>query len=164
MHKSEVSRVYVGKMWDEDARIALIVGRFNHLVVDRLVEGALDTLGRHGVKPSNVSLAWVPGAFEIPLVAQRLAASGTADAVICLGAVIRGATPHFEHVAGPCASGVMQVGLATAIPVVFGVLTCDTVEQAFERAGCKAGNKGSDAAMTAIEMVQLLKSLPTKAT
>jgi 6,7-dimethyl-8-ribityllumazine synthase len=151
-------------MWGEGARFALVVGRFNALIVERLVDGALDTLSRHGVRPADVSMAYVPGAFEIPLVARRLAEGGEVDAVICLGAVIRGATPHFDLVAGPCAQGIMQAGLTSARPVVFGVLTCDTVEQAFERAGCKAGNKGSDAALTAIEMVQLLKSLPTKAT
>lgn len=162
MDNSQVGTVYEGQMSGQGARIALVVGRFNSLVVERLVQGATDTLRRHGVAAKDVHLAWVPGAFEIPLVAKRLAESGAFDAVICLGAVIRGATPHFDYVAGPCAQGVMQAGLSAAIPVVFGVLTCDTVEQAFDRAGCKAGNKGSDAALTAIEMVQLLKSLPKK--
>jgi 6,7-dimethyl-8-ribityllumazine synthase len=144
-------------------RVALVVGRFNSLVVERLVQGATDTLRRYAVDASDVQLAYVPGAFEIPLVAKRFAESGHFDAVICLGAIIRGATPHFDYVAGPCAQGVMQAGLAAAVPVVFGVLTFDTLEQAFDRAGGKAGNKGSDAALTAIEMVQLVQVLPKKA-
>jgi 6,7-dimethyl-8-ribityllumazine synthase len=141
-------------------RFALVAARFNQVVVDPLVAGALDALKRHGVAEDAVDLVRVPGSFEIPVVAQRLAGSGGYSAVICLGAVIRGETDHYEHVAGAAASGVAQAALATGVPVIFGILTCDTLEQALNRAGGKAGNKGFDAAMTAIEMVNLAKQLP----
>jgi 6,7-dimethyl-8-ribityllumazine synthase len=144
-------------------RMAIVVGRFNHFITDRLLEGALDGLRRHGVDVSAVSVAWVPGGFEIPLAAKRLANSGQFDAVICLGAVIRGSTPHFDYVAGEAAKGVAHAAWETEVPVVFGVLTTDTIEQAVERAGTKAGNKGYEAAATAIEMANLLKVLPKKA-
>lgn len=140
-------------------RVAVIAARFNALVVDPLVAGAHDTLVRHGVRDDNITLYKVPGAFEIPMLAKKLAGSGQYDAVLALGAVIRGATPHFDHVCNQAAAGVMKAGLETQIPVVFGVLTTDTIEQAMERAGSKAGNKGADAALTAIEMCNLLESL-----
>jgi len=151
-----------GQLTGAGLRVAIVAARFNEFITSKLVGGAVDTLLRHGADDAAIDLAWVPGAFEIPLLAQRLAASGKYDTVICLGAVIRGATPHFDYVAAEVAKGVGQVGLATGLPVVFGVLTTDTIEQAIERAGSKAGNKGSDAAMAAIEMVSLLKALPGK--
>ena len=141
-------------------RFAVVAGRFNELVVERLVKGCLDALSRHGVDTdARVDVIWVPGSFEIPLVCRKAAASGRYDAVIALGAVIRGATPHFDHVAGGAASGVMRASMDTGVPVIFGVLTTDTIEQAIERAGTKAGNKGFDAALAAVEMVTLGKAL-----
>jgi len=151
-----------GQLNGAGLRVAIVAARFNEFITSKLVGGAVDTLVRHGADDGAIDIAWVPGAFEIPLLAQRLAASGRYDTVICLGAVIRGATPHFDYVAAEVAKGVGQVGLATGLPVVFGVLTTDTIEQAIERAGSKAGNKGADAAMAAIEMVSLLKALPGK--
>ncbi|RMF18429.1 MAG: 6,7-dimethyl-8-ribityllumazine synthase [Gammaproteobacteria bacterium] len=139
-------------------RYALVVGRFNEFVVGSLQEGAIDALRRHGVADNQIKLYKVPGAFEIPVLVKRLAESGQFDAVIALGAVIRGGTPHFEYVAGECAKGLGQVALSTGVPVSFGVLTVDTIEQAIERAGTKAGNKGAEAAMSAYEMVSLIKS------
>ena len=141
------------------ANFALVVSRFNSFIVDSLQQGAIDTLQRHGVPESGITVVKVPGAFEMPLVTKRLAESGKYDAVIALGAVIRGGTPHFDYVAGECAKGIGQVGLNSDLPVIFGVLTTDTIEQAIERAGTKAGNKGADAAMTAIELVSLLRKL-----
>ncbi len=141
------------------ARFAIVASRFNHFVVDRLVEGAVDALARHGEKPQNVTLVRVPGAWELPIVARRLAASKKVDAVIALGAVIRGATPHFEYVAGEAAKGLAAAAHSSAVPIVFGVLTTETIEQAIERAGTKAGNKGWDAAVSAIEMVALGRAL-----
>lgn len=142
-----------------DMSIAVVAGRFNHFIVDELVSGARDALARQGIDESRQALVWVPGAFEIPLAADRLAASGKYDAVIALGAVIRGGTPHFDFVAGECASGLTRVSLDHGVPVTFGVLTTDTVEQALERAGTGEGNKGYDAAMTAIEMVETLRAV-----
>jgi len=141
------------------ANFALVVSRFNSFIVDSLQQGAIDTLQRHGVPESGITVVKVPGAFEMPLVTKRLAESGKYDAVISLGAVIRGGTPHFDYVAGECAKGIGQVGLNSDLPVIFGVLTTDTIEQAIERAGTKAGNKGADAAMTALELVSLLRKL-----
>jgi 6,7-dimethyl-8-ribityllumazine synthase len=143
----------------QGARFAVVAARFNELIVERLVEGALDALRRHGVPDANVVLARAPGAFELPLLCQRLAASGKVDAVIALGCVIRGATPHFDYVAGEAAKGCGSVAMATGVPVAFGVLTTETIEQAVERAGTKAGNKGADAALAAIEMVSLGRAL-----
>ncbi len=140
------------------ARFAIVVSRFNEFITEKLLAGALDALKRHGANMEQVAVAWCPGAFEAPLVVKKLAASGDYDAVICLGAVIRGATPHFDYVAGQAASGVTQVMLQTEVPVLFGVLTTDTIEQAIERAGTKAGNKGAESAVAAIEMVNLLKA------
>lgn len=138
-------------------RVGIVVSRFNGFIAERLLEGALDALIRHGAADGDISVVRVPGAFEIPLVAQKLAGSGKYDAIICLGAVIRGATPHFDYVAAEVSKGVAQVSLKTGVPVAFGVLTTDSIEQAVERAGTKAGNKGFDAAMTAIETANLLK-------
>lgn len=141
------------------ARFALVAARFNSFVVDKLVAGAEDALRRHGVAEQDITLIRVPGAWELPLAVQRAATSGRFDAVLALGAVIRGGTPHFEYVAGECSKGLGQVQASSGVPVAFGVLTVDTIEQAIERAGTKAGNKGVDAAMTAIEMVSLLRQL-----
>jgi 6,7-dimethyl-8-ribityllumazine synthase len=141
-------------------RIGVVAGRFNDHVTKPLLEGALVTLDECGVAPSDVAVHWVPGAFEVPLVARRLAGSGTVDAVVCLGAVIRGDTAHFDYVAGPCAYGVARAALDTGVPVIFGVLTTDNVDQALDRAGGCEGNKGAEAAATAVEMVALLRTLP----
>lgn len=154
-----MSRIYEGKLIGEGLHIGVVASRFNELIVKKLVEGAKDALTRHGVADEDIELAWVPGAFEIPLVAQTMAESKKYDALICLGAVIRGATPHFEYVAAEAAKGIAQVALKTGIPVTFGVLTTDNLEQALERAGTKAGNKGWDAALSAIEMANLLREL-----
>ena len=151
---------YSGQLRGDGLRVAIACGRFNDLITERLLAGARDGLVRHGVDAASITEVWVPGAFELPLVALRLASSGEHDAVICLGAVIRGATGHYEHVAGQCAAGIQRAQLDTGIPVVFGVLTTDTIEQAIERAGTKAGNKGFEAASTAIEMADLLRQLP----
>jgi 6,7-dimethyl-8-ribityllumazine synthase len=143
-------------------RFALIASRFNDVIVDRLVTGALEALKTHGVPDDAIDLVHVSGSFEIPLVAQRLAQSGRYAAVICLGAVIRGETDHYDYVAGAAANGVAQAALNSGVPVIFGILTCDTVEQALQRAGAKSANKGFDAALAAIEMVNLLPKLPRK--
>ena len=138
---------------------ALVVGRWNSFVVEHLLEGALDTLRRHGVSDKQITIVRAPGAFEIPLVCKKIAEKGEADAIIALGAVIRGGTPHFEYVAGECTKGLAMVNMEYGIPVAFGVLTVDTIEQAVERAGTKAGNKGEEAALSALEMVSLLGKL-----
>jgi 6,7-dimethyl-8-ribityllumazine synthase len=148
-----------GKLDASGLSFAIIVGRFNSFISERLLEGALDALLRHGASDADLTVARVPGAFEIPLAAQQLANTGKYDAIICLGAVIRGATPHFDYVAAEVSKGVAQVSLKAAVPIAFGVLTTDTVEQAVERAGTKAGNKGFDAAMTAIETANLLRGM-----
>ncbi len=153
--------VYEGSLTGSGLRIAVVAARFNEAIVGRLVEGATDGLRRHGVE--TIDLAWVPGAFELPLVAGRMAASGSYDAVITLGAVIRGATGHYDFVAGQCAAGTQKAQMDTGVPVIFGVLTTDTIEQAVERAGTKAGNKGFEAASTAIEMANLMAALPKPA-
>jgi 6,7-dimethyl-8-ribityllumazine synthase len=145
--------------WGSDMRIAVVASRFNGFIVEQLVAGAEDALQRQGIEPDRQQIVWVPGAFELPLAADRLAASGCWDAVIALGAVIRGGTPHFDYVAGECAAGLSRVALDRGLPVVFGVLTTDTVEQALERAGTGEGNKGFDAAMAAIEMVATLRAV-----
>ena len=149
--------VIEGKLTAEGLHIGIVAARFNEFITNKLVSGAIDALKRHGVSEENITLAWVPGAFEIPLGAQKMANSHNFDAVICLGAVIRGSTPHFDYVAGEVTKGVAQVSLRTGVPIIFGVLTTENIEQAIERAGTKAGNKGFDAAMTAIEMANLLK-------
>lgn len=150
-------KMYEGKLVAEGLKFGIIVGRFNEFIVGKLLSGALDGLKRHGVEEGDIEVAWVPGAFEIPLTAKKMAKSKKYDAVICLGAVIRGATPHFEYVSSEVSKGIANVSLETETPVIFGVLTTDTIEQAIERAGTKAGNKGYDAAVTAIEMSNLLK-------
>ncbi len=148
-----------GDMIVRDSRFALLVARFNSFVVESLLDGAIDTLKRHGAEEKNLHIIRVPGAFEMPLAAQRLAASGDYDAIIALGAVIRGGTPHFEYVAGECTKGLASVSMQHDIPMAFGVLTVDSIEQAIERAGTKAGNKGGEAALSAIEMVSLFKQM-----
>jgi 6,7-dimethyl-8-ribityllumazine synthase len=154
--------VYEGTFAAPPGRFALVAARFNHFVVEHLVNGALDGLRRHGVNDDALDLLWVPGSFEVPVVAQRLAASGGYAAVLCLGAIIRGDTDHYDHVAAAATRGVAQAGQTTGVPVIFGILTCDTLEQAINRAGAKGGNKGFEAALTAIEMVNLLRQLPPK--
>ena len=148
-----------GKLLAEGQRIGIVAARFNEFITSKLIGGALDAFKRHGGNEVDVDLAWVPGAFEIPLVAKRMASTGKYDAVVCLGAVIRGATPHFDMVANEATKGIANVGLQSGVPVIFGVLTTDSIEQAVERAGTKAGNKGYDAMTTAIEMVNLLKQI-----
>lgn len=142
-----------------DARFCLVAARFNSFIVESLLDGAIDTLKRHGAGEDDITLVRVPGAFEMPLVLEKLAASGEYDAIIALGAVIRGGTPHFEYVAGECVKGMAQVTLKHGVPIAFGVLTVDTIEQAIERAGTKAGNKGAEATLSAIEMVNLLRQI-----
>jgi 6,7-dimethyl-8-ribityllumazine synthase len=150
---------YSGDYSPPAGRFAIVAARFNALVTQALLAGCRDALTRHGVAEDRIDVAWVPGSFEVPLVARRLAAGGRYAAVVCLGCVIRGETSHYDHVAGQAAAGVMQAGLATGVPVIFGILTTDTVEQALNRAGLKSGNKGADAALAAIEMVNLLSRL-----
>lgn len=145
-----------GDFRSNDARYAILVTRFNSFITESLLNGATDALKRHGIKESQMKVYYVPGAYELPLVAKKLAQTGECEAIIALGAVIRGGTPHFDYVAGECAKGLGQVSLDATIPVAFGVLTTDSIEQAIERAGTKAGNKGAEAAMTALEMVNLL--------
>ncbi|BFH13263.1 6,7-dimethyl-8-ribityllumazine synthase [Paenibacillus melissococcoides] len=151
--------VFEGHLVSEGLKYGIVAGRFNEFIVSKLLSGALDALKRHGVKDEEISIAWVPGAFEIPLIAQKMAESGKYDAVITLGAVIRGSTPHFDYVCSETAKGVAQVNMKTGVPTVFGVLTTDSIEQAIERAGTKAGNKGWEAATTAIEMANLTNQL-----
>jgi 6,7-dimethyl-8-ribityllumazine synthase len=153
-------KTFEGNISAEGLRFAIVVSRFNEFISSKLIGGALDALQRHGAKEEQIALVKVPGAFEIPMAAKRLARSGNYDAVICLGAVIRGATPHFDYVASEVSKGIAQVALETSIPVIFGVLTTDSLEQAIERAGAKSGNKGWDAAMAAMEMANLFKSMP----
>ena len=152
-------KIIEGDMLARNARFGIALARFNNFIGDRLLEAAVDTLQRHGAELANIEVVRVPGAFEMPLALRAMAAAKKFDALIALGAVIRGATPHFEYVAGECAKGISQVSQQFDLPVAFGVLTVDTIEQAIERAGTKAGNKGADAALTAIEMVNLLKKL-----
>ena len=153
-----MTKVIEGDFSANTAKFTLVVGRFNSAIVDNLCAGAIDTLRRQGVPEANITVVRVPGAYEMPLAAQRVAAKGGTDAIIALGAVIRGGTPHFDFVAGECSSGLARVSLDHDIPIAFGVLTTDTIEQAVERSGTKAGNKGADVAMTALEMVSLLRN------
>jgi 6,7-dimethyl-8-ribityllumazine synthase len=153
-----MNKTYEGKLIGENLKVGIVISRFNEFITNKLLGGALDALIRHGVSESNIEVAWTPGAFEIPLVAKKMTAKGY-NAVICLGAVIRGSTPHFDYVSAEVSKGVAQVTLSTGIPVIFGVLTTDNIEQAIERAGTKAGNKGFDAAVSAIEMANLLKAI-----
>lgn len=152
-------RIYEGRLTSNNKKYGIVVGRFNEFIGGKLLAGALDALKRHGVNEEEIEIAWVPGAFEIPLAAKKMAKSGKYSAVICLGAVIKGSTPHFDFVSSEVSKGIANVGLETGLPVVFGVLTTDTIEQAIERAGTKAGNKGYDAACTAIEMVNLFDEM-----
>lgn len=154
-----MANIYEGQLRGENLNFAIVVGRFNEFISMRLLEGALDALRRHGAAEERIHIAWVPGAFEIPLVAKKMAESHRFDAVICLGAVIRGATPHFDFVATEVAKGIAQVALQSGVPTIFGVLTTDNIEQAVERAGTKAGNKGFAAAMSAMEMANLTRVL-----
>ena len=150
---------FEGTLVPQDLKVGIVASRFNEFIVSRLLSGCEDTLLRHGVAPDDISVAWVPGAFEIPLIASRMAKSGKFDAVIALGAVIRGSTSHYDYVCSEVSKGVASVALSSDVPVMFGVLTTDTIEQAIERAGCKAGNKGSECAEGAIEMVNLIRAL-----
>ncbi|MFO7895597.1 MAG: 6,7-dimethyl-8-ribityllumazine synthase [Candidatus Cloacimonadales bacterium] len=152
-------KTYEGNLSGKNLRFALVASRFNEFITGKLVAGAVDSLNRHQVAAADISLTWVPGAFEIPLLAQKLAATKDYDAVICLGAVIRGATPHFDYVAAEVTKGIAKVSLDHQLPIIFGVLTTDTIEQAIERAGTKAGNKGFDAATSAIELANLMNSI-----
>ena len=152
-------KILEGNLVAQNIKVALVASRFNEFIVSKLISGAVDGLKRHNVADDDITLAWVPGAFEIPVIASKLAKSGKYDAVICLGAVIRGATSHYDYVCNEVSKGVAHVSLETGIPVLFGVLTTDTIEQAIERAGTKAGNKGYDCALSAIEMVNLSKEI-----
>jgi 6,7-dimethyl-8-ribityllumazine synthase len=154
-----MGRTYTGSLDGRGRRVVIAAARFNRLVTDLLVNGAVEELRRHGVEQADVDLAWVPGAFELPLAAERLAATGRYAGVVAIGAVVRGSTPHFDHVAGQAAAGLAAVTRATGVPVAFGVLTCDTMEQALDRAGGKAGNKGAEAALTVLEMAGLLEAI-----
>src|SRR5690625_1311133 len=154
-----MARVYEGKLVGTGLKVGLVVGRFNEFITSKLLSGAEDALRRHGVKEEDVEVAWVPGAFEIPLVAKKMAQSGKYDAVVTLGTDIRGSTPHFDFVSNEVSKGVASVSLDADIPVIFGVLTTDNIEQAIERAGTKAGNKGAEAAVSAIEMANLLNQI-----
>ncbi|MDF2945205.1 MAG: 6,7-dimethyl-8-ribityllumazine synthase [Herbinix sp.] len=150
-------KTYEGNLIAKGLKFGIVAGRFNEFIGGKLIAGALDGLKRHGVEEDDIELLWVPGAFEIPLAAKKMAKTKKYDGVICLGAVIRGSTPHFDYVASEVSKGIAHVSLETEVPIIFGVLTTDTIEQAIERAGTKAGNKGYDAAMTAIEMANILK-------
>ena len=154
-----MSKSYEGTLLGEGLKFGVVVSRFNEFITSRLLEGARDGLGRHGVREDDIEVAWTPGSFEIPLIAKRMAESGRYNAVICLGAVIRGGTPHFEHIAAEVTKGIAQVGLQTGMPVIYGIITADTLEQAIERAGTKMGNAGFNAAVSAIEMANLTRSL-----
>ena len=157
-----MAHVYQGEMLGAGKKFGVVVSRFNEFVTARLLGGAQDCLARHGVADDDIDVVWVPGSFEIPVTALRMAGSGRYDAVVCLGAVIRGQTPHFDYIAAQVSKGVAQIGVSTGVPTIFGVLTTDTIEQAVERAGSKAGNKGADAAASAIEMANLFGKLPAK--
>jgi len=157
-----MTRELNGELVVNGQRFAIVVSRFNDFITSKLLAGAIDTLHRHGAEDDNITCVRVPGAFELPFAALKLAQSGTFDAVICLGCVIRGQTPHFEYVASEATKGIAQVGLSTGVPTTFGVITSDTLEQAVERAGSKSGNKGADAALSAIELTNLLTKLPAR--
>lgn len=154
-----MTKVYQGSLIGTGLKIGIVVSRFNEFITSKLLGGALDALERHGVSDEDMEVAWVPGAFEIPMTASKMAASGKYDAIVCLGAVIRGATAHFDYVAAEASKGIANVGLKTGLPVIFGVITTDTIEQAIERAGTRMGNRGSDAAEAAIETANLYKSM-----
>ncbi len=157
-----MAKRYVGKLVGEGLKFGIVVARFNEFITSKLLDGAQDTLARHGVKEADIDVAWTPGSFEIPLIAKKMAESGRYDAIICLGAVIRGGTPHFDYIASEVSKGIANVSLKTGLPVILGVITADTLEQAIERAGTKSGNYGSQAAMHAIEMANLGKAIAGK--
>jgi 6,7-dimethyl-8-ribityllumazine synthase len=152
-------KLYEGTLIGTGLKIGIVVSRFNEFITSKLLGGAIDTLERHGVDNDDIEIAWVPGSFEIPITADKMSSSGKYDAVICLGALIRGATPHFDYIAAEASKGIAQVGMKTGVPTIFGVITTENIEQAIERAGTKSGNKGSDAAMSAIEMANLFKEM-----
>jgi 6,7-dimethyl-8-ribityllumazine synthase len=152
-------KLYEGTLIGTGLKIGIVVSRFNEFITSKLLSGAIDTLERHGVNNDDIEIAWVPGSFEIPIAADKMSSSGKYDAVICLGALIRGATPHFDYIAAEASKGIAQVGMKTGVPTIFGVITTENIEQAIERAGTKSGNKGSDAAMSAIEMANLFKEM-----
>lgn len=154
-----MGKTFEGKLLGEGLKFGLVISRFNEFISRKLLEGAMDALVRHGVTTDNIDTAWVPGAFEIPVIAKKLAQANKYDGVICLGAIIRGGTPHFDYIASEVAKGIAVVGLETGVPVAFGVITADNLEQAIERAGTKQGNKGFEAAVSAIEMANLVKNL-----
>jgi 6,7-dimethyl-8-ribityllumazine synthase len=154
-----MTKVYQGTLIGTGLKIGIIISRFNEFITSKLLGGAMDTLERHGVNTDDVEIAWVPGSFEIPIAADKMASSGKYDAVICLGALIRGSTPHFDYIAAEASKGIAQVGMKTGVPTIFGVITTENIEQAIERAGTKAGNKGADAAVSAIEMANLFKEM-----
>ncbi len=154
-----MANILEGNLTAEGLKFGIVVARFNEFITTKLLGGALDTLHRHGAKDEDIDAAWVPGAFEIPLAAKKMAESGKYDAVICLGAVIRGSTSHYDYVCNEVSKGVAQVGMSTGVPTIFGVVTTENIEQAIERAGTKAGNKGADGAMAAMEMANLLKNI-----
>ena len=154
-------KTYEGNISGQDLKFAIVVARFNEFITSKLLGGALDALKRHGASEENISVAWVPGAFEIPLVAKKMASTKNFDAIICLGAVIRGATTHYDYVCNEVSKGIAQVGLQSGVPTIFGIVTTENIQQAIERAGTKSGNKGFDAAMSAMEMANLLKNLPS---
>jgi 6,7-dimethyl-8-ribityllumazine synthase len=154
-----MTKVYQGTLIGTGLKIGIIISRFNEFITSKLLGGAMDTLERHGVNTEDVEIAWVPGSFEIPIAADKMASSGKYDAVICLGALIRGSTPHFDYIAAEASKGIAQVGMKTGVPTIFGVITTENIEQAIERAGTKAGNKGADAAVSAIEMANLFKEM-----
>ena len=157
-----MNKKYEGNLVGDGLKFGLVVSRFNEFITGKLLQGAEDALTRHGVKPADIDVAWTPGAFEIPLVAKKMVEKGKYSAVICLGAVVRGGTPHFDYIASEVTKGVAHVGLKTGVPVIYGVITADTLEQAIERAGTKMGNAGFAAAMSAIEMANLMQSLSKK--
>lgn len=152
-------KVIQGSLIGTGLKIGIVVSRFNEFITSKLLSGAIDALTRHGVNENDIEIAWVPGSFEIPITADKMASSRKYDAVICLGALIRGSTPHFDYIAAETSKGIAQVGLKTGVPTIFGVITTDNIEQAIERAGTKVGNKGADAAVSAIEMANLFKQL-----
>lgn len=152
-------RIYEGQFSAEGLRFGIVASRFNEFITSKLLDGAVDALKRHGASEDEIAVAWVPGAFEIPVIAKKMAESGKYDAVICLGTVIRGSTPHFDYIASEVSKGIAQVGMTTGVPTIFGVITTESIEQAIERAGTKAGNKGFGAAEAAIEMANLLRSM-----
>lgn len=157
-----MSQIIEGKLLADGMKFGIIASRFNEFITNKLLSGALDTLIRHGASDDDITIAWVPGTFEIPITAMKMAQSGKYDAIICLGAVIRGSTPHFDYVASEASKGIAQVGLSTGVPTIFGVLTTENIEQAIERAGTKVGNKGSDAAVSAIEMINLFRIMESQ--